>query len=154
MRQRLSPQLLHEDSICESNEKEQRPARHVQKNGAAVLCRNSNHSPTERRPHCCTTITITICGSTPFIVLFFLLLLLLILPLPFLDDNDHCIHPPNSKLYKNNNSDSVVDKHPCRSNNSKPVDTSSKQERNVHKSSSNRPTPFRSPAYPKTTQTL
>ena len=82
VRQRLSPQLLHEDSICGSNEKEQRPDRHVHKNGAAVLCRNPKHSPTEWHPHCCTTITIIICGPTSSIVLFFLLLLLLALLCP------------------------------------------------------------------------
>ena len=113
---------------CESNEKEQRPARHVHKNGAAVLCRNPNHSPTEWHPHCCIAITIIICGSTPFIVLFFLILHLLILPLPFLDDND-CIHPLDSEPYNNSNGDSMVDKLPSRSKKNKPIDTPSKQER-------------------------
>ena len=132
VRQRLSQQLLHGDSICESNEKEQRPARHVHKNGAAVLCRNPENSPTGGSS-CRTTITIIICGSTPFIVLFLLLplLLILLLPLPVLDNDDDCIHPPDSEPYNNNNSDSAVDNRPSRSNNSKPVDTPSKQERNA-----------------------
>ena len=56
---------------CESNEKEQRPDRHVRKNSGSDLCRNPENSPTEWRPHRYTTITITICGSIPFIVLFF-----------------------------------------------------------------------------------
>ena len=101
----------------------------------AVLCRNPKHSPTGGSS-CCSTITIIICGSTPFIVLFLLLplLLILLLPLPFLDDADDYIHPPDSEPYNNNNNNnnnsySVVDKRPCRSNISKPIDTPSKQER-------------------------
>ena len=62
---------------------EQRPDGHVHKDGAAGLCTNPKHSPTEWHPRCCTTITIIICRSTPFIVPFLLLLLLLILPLPY-----------------------------------------------------------------------
>ena len=139
VRQRLSLQLLHEDSICESNEKEQRPDGNVHKDGAAVLSTTTTHHPTEWHPHCCTTITITICGSTPSIVLFFLLLpllLILLLPLPFLDDADDYIHPPDSEPYNNNNNNnnnsySVVDKRPCRSNISKPIDTPSKLERDT-----------------------
>ena len=114
------------------------------------------HSPTGGSSSC-TTITIRICRSTPFIVLFFLLLVLLILPLPFPtdDDDDDCIHPLDCEPYNNNsNSDSVVEERPCRSNSSKPIDTPNKQERNAFTSSSNRSTPFRSPAYPATTQPL
>ena len=139
---------------CESNEKEQRPDRHVHRNGRADLCRNPKHSPaggSSRR----TTFAIILCGPAPLIVLFFLLVLLLILALSFLG-NDHCIHTTDSKPHnkKNNNSDSVVHKRPSRSNNSKLTDTPSKQERNTFTSSSNCPTPFRSPTDPKTTQTL
>ena len=131
LRQRLSPQLLDGDSIANPTKKEQRPDRHVHKNGGADLCRNPKNSPTGGSS-CCTTITIIICGSTPFIVLLFLLLLL-ILPLPVLDDDD-CIHPTDSEPYNNNNNNnsySVVDKRPSRSNNSKPTDTPSKQERSA-----------------------
>ena len=78
--------------------------------------------------------------------------------LPVLDDDDDCIHPPDSRPYNNknnnNNSHSVVDKRPCRSNKNNPINTPSKQERNAFTSSSNHLTPFRSPVYPKTTQTL
>ena len=65
-----------------------------------------------------------------------------------------CLHPPNSTPHNSNNSYSVVDKRASRSNQNKPIDTPSKQERNAFTTSSNRPTPFRSLAYPTTTQTL
>ena len=137
VRQRLSQQLLHEDSIANPTKKNKGQTDTCTRKTKAVLCRNPKHSPTGGSS-CCTTITIIICGSTPSIVLFFLLLpllLILLLPLPFLDDADDYIHPPDSEPYNNNNNNnnnsySVVDKRPCRSNISKPIDTPSKQERN------------------------
>ena len=82
VRQRLSPQLLREDSIVNPTKKNKGQPDTFTRTTKAVLCRNSKHSPTEWHPHCCTTITIIICGPTSSIVLFFLLLLLLALLCP------------------------------------------------------------------------
>ena len=91
-------------------------------------------------------------ASTPFIVAV-LLLFVVDPPLSFPGD-DHCIHTNESTSQNNNNGHSVVDERVSRPHQNKPIDTPSKQERNVHTSSSNHPTPFRSPADPTTTQTL
>ena len=129
MRQRLSQQLLHEDSICESNEKEQRPDGHVREDDESGAVQKSetqsdwrkqllhHHYDHNLRFH---PIHRSLLTTPPLVDPS--------LALPFPADDDY-IHPPDSEPYNNNNSSSVVDKRPCRSNISKPIDTPSKQER-------------------------
>ena len=152
MRQNLSLQLLHGDSIANPTKRNKGQTDTFTGTEQRCCAEIPKHSPAGGSS-CCTTIAIILCGPAPLIVLFFLLVLLLILALSFLG-NDHCIHTTDSTPPNNNNSDSVVDKRPSRSNNIKPIDTPGKHDRNVHTSSRNCPTPFRSPADPKTTLTL
>ena len=65
VRQRLSQQLLHEDSIANPTKKNKGQTDAFTRTTKAVLCTNTTQHPTEWHPHCCTAIMIIICGSTP-----------------------------------------------------------------------------------------